>query len=351
MKPVMRILSIVAVLLSGAKVQGQVKPDIKSVIDNAVEKAKQNALNHRIRWDSVQNDMYQKAENATSIKDLRESLQTLLIALNDRHAKFIDLTTNTEIATHPQYQDPENPAKPRADNSNEKFDYKLLNNEVGYLKIVATPGANIQEEAAIIRAAVDSLSKREVLQWIVDLRYCNGGNLNSISAGTGPLIGEGFVGGVVDTREKVKKLFEIHNGKFYDDKLLAADFPCSKDMRDSKVAVLISDNTSDAGEILAIMMKGRKNTRFFGEATAGKIANIATISICDGLSMTVSKSLYTDRKGNVYKDRVIPETVVAFSPATNLINDNTIVEAISWLNTTMVQPNTAVALVTSASKK
>jgi carboxyl-terminal processing protease len=349
MKSFMRILSIVAVLLLGIDVHGQIRQDIKNIIDAAVATAKQNALSPRtVLWDSVQAEMYQKAENAVTIKDLHESLQVLLIALNDHHGKFIDPSTNIEIASYPEYQDPEIPTKSVINSGNEKFDYKLLENGVGYLKIVGTPGTNIQEEAAVIRSAIDSLSKHDIKQWIVDLRYCNGGNLNVITAGTGPLIGEGFIGGIVDTRGKVKKLFEIHNGKFYDDKLRAADFPCSKDMRDAKVAVLISENTSGAGEILAIMMKGRRHTKFFGEPTAGKITNTTNISVCNGLALTVSESLYNDRKGNIYKDRVSPETVVAFSPTQNINNDDAITEATSWLDSAMMETN---AVAVSDSKK
>jgi carboxyl-terminal processing protease len=352
MKTVMRILSIVAVLLLGVEVQAQIRQDIKSTIDAAIATAKQNALSPRtVLWDSVQAEMYEKAQSAVTIKDLHESLQILLVALNDHHGKFIDPTTNTEIASYPQYQDPEIPTRAVINNNvNEKFDYKLLKNGIGYLKIVSMPGEDVQKEAAVIRSAIDSLSKHNIQQWIVDLRYCNGGNLNSITAGTGPLIGEGFVGGIVDTRGKVKKLFEIHNGKFYDDKLRAADFPCSKDMRDSKISILISENTSGAGEIIAIMLKGRKNTRFFGEPTAGKITNTTNIQVCNGLALTVSESLYNDRKGNIYKDRVSPETVVAFNPTPNLNNDDAIGEATAWLNTTMVQTNT-VALASSDAKK
>jgi carboxyl-terminal processing protease len=328
MKAVMRIVLLITVLISGITVHGQMMPEMKSILDTAIVQARKYALNaHNVKWDSIQLEMYAQAMHAKSVKDLHGSLQFLLIALKDRHGKFVEANSKMPIATYPNDGGHTTHALTQNDT---KFDFKILENGTRYIKLVSiSPEANIQDEAALIRSAIDSLSKDDAQQWIIDLRNCTGGSMHANIAGIGPLLGEGLIGGIVDGKGSVKKLFEVHNGRFYDDKHLVADFPVSKDMRDSKIAVLVNKQTSGAGEIVAIALRGRKNTKFFGETTAGDIVITKTIRIAKDLDMTLSESLYHDRKGSVYKYYIRPDAAIS--------DDRIMDEAITWLNTTIVK--------------
>lgn len=304
MKPVTRIVILFAALLIGVNVNGQISPDMKVILDEVVHHAKLNALNTRtVKWDSIQSEMYLLAQQAKNINDLKASFEFLLVALSDRSGKFTDPTTGTLIASYPASESPEQ-ASGAMTVANDQFTFTLLHHHVAYLKITGvTSEADIQKEASAIRTAIDSLSKEDGIQWIVDLRSCSTGNVNAMIAGMGPLLGEGLIGGIVDGKNKIKKLYEIHNGRFYDDQQLVLSFPCSKDLRPSKVAVLIGNQTSGAGEVLAIALKGRKNTKFFGEATAGNIGITQSVEIRKKVVMSLSTSLYQDRRGNVTKLR------------------------------------------------
>jgi carboxyl-terminal processing protease len=280
------------------------------------------------------------AAQATTITDLKGSFELLLTALKDTQGKFIDPTTNTIIATHRKYEDTELGGRAIANEANSGLEFKLLDDNIGYLKITGIiTGEDFEKEAAAIRGAIDSLSKTDVIHWIIDLRYSRGGSVSPMIAGMGPLLGEGMIAALVDAKSKIRKLYEIHNGRFYDDQQLTLPFPCAKDMRSAKVAVLISKHTSGAAEILSIAMRGRKNTQFFGEPTAGQTTLKKVIPIRADLSMCLSESLYQDRRGTVYKKNIIPEIAVPFQAASDLQEDNAVILAMDWLGNSVINEN------------
>jgi hypothetical protein len=326
MKVFTRIALSIIVLIQGIAVQAQPRQDLKSILDTVIVQAKKHALNaHNVKWDSIQQEMYAQAMHAKSVKDLHMSLQFMLIALKDKHGKFIEAASKMPVATYPN--DGSHTIHQSA-SGDAKFEFRAMPNGVRYLKLVTIAAdADVQKEAAVIRSAIDSLSKGDdAQQWIVDLRQVTGGSMSAITAGIGPLLGEGLIGGIVNGEGSVKKLFEVHNGRFYDDKHLVADFPVSKDMREARIAVLVNKQTSGAGEIIAIALRGRKNTKFFGETTAGDIVITKTIQITKDLQMTISECLYHDRKGSVYKYYIRPDVAVAHG------GDQIIEEASAWLN-------------------
>jgi C-terminal processing protease CtpA/Prc len=284
--------------------------------------------------------MHEKAMYATSVADLHKSFEFLLLALKDRQGRFYNPLNATTIAHYPGQESIPSP-NPVA-GTHTTFEYQILNDGIRYLKMVSISSeANVQKEAEVIRAAIDSLSKDDSPYWIVDLRYVSGGNITPMLAGLGPLLGQGMVATIVDGKKKVQNIYAIHNGKFYDNLQVVINFPTSvKDMRESKVAVLTSKHTSGAGELLAITLKGRKNTKFFGEQTAGQINGTNTIQITKDLVMSLSEKQYLDRKGNVYKYCVRPDTAVPLEHNVELTHDKAVTEAILWMTTTTLSENT-----------
>lgn len=331
----MRVVAVVMLLILGAEVHGQGKRELKAIIDSVIVTAKSTALNSRyVNWDSVETEMHKKVKYAKTVDDLRGSFELLLVALKDRHGLFYNPVTRSGIAGYPSYQDPEMPAAERVmKKSNVKFDYKTLEGGVRYLKIASIPvGADIEKEAQKIRSAIETLSREQSPLWIVDLRYATEGDLEPMIAGMGPLLGEGLIATVIDGKKKIRKLYEVHNGRFYDNQRLVVNLPVfTQDIRSAKVAVLTSKYTAGGAEILAIAMKGRKNTRFFGERTAGQITGTNYIQINKDLVMSISDSQYHDRKGNSYKENVKPDSFITFVPGVDDSKDRAITDAMAWL--------------------
>jgi len=310
-------LSIIVLSLSSA--DAQISPEIKKILDLVIQNAKHTSANsHRVIWDSVQADMFADAQHAKSVTELQPAFQTLLKALNDRQGKFVDPVNGISIASY----DP----RENISSTNSEFQFQIVNGDINYLKINSIPeNADIQKEAMIIRAALDSLGKDESEKWVIDLRHCQSGNPLPVMAGLAPLLGEGQVCATIDGRYKVRELFEIHNGNLYDEKIQVASFRLTAPLHHQHIAVLVDNNTVATGELIAIAFKGRKNTKFFGQPTKGHVAELTSVEITKGLVMTLSKGYYQDRKGNPYTSSVKPDVTIS-------AEENPLEQAIQWLH-------------------
>lgn len=343
MKSLICTLIIVAALFRFIDVQSQTSHHHRAVIDTILHRAKHTSLNARwVTWDSLRTEMLKHASQAKSVHDLKPAFDLLLSALNDPHGKFINTADNSCLASYTAPQDPEDPNSQPVINVSKgqpiasTFEFKELEGGIGYMRIASIPaGADIQQEAALIRTAIDSLSKRESQRWIIDLRYLTGGELHPVLAGVAPLLGEGQVGSVVDNRSRIKKLYEIHNGNFYDDKKRIGKFTNIIHASEPRIAVLVSRHTAGTGQVVAITFKGRKNTKFFGEPTAGGLAITKQIHVTSNLIMHLSEGLYQDRIGRPYPINIEPDMTIEFEsadPQTPVEADEGIMEAVQWLN-------------------
>lgn len=319
-------------------------PSIKQILDSVIVKARAISLySSRVNWDSMSREMYQKAENAKYISDLKPSLEALLNGLADHHGKFINPTNWTAVAyfTNWKQYDAEKKDKREVNDSirrivndtTSRFSYKLLPENIGYLKIVGiAPYYSFQKESEKIRNAVIELSENKLKGWIIDLRYNFGGTMIPMLSGIAPLLGEGIVGGFTNSEKKMVDKWEIRNGNFVMDTPYAVHLPNQPVFKtDPKIAVLISQYTASSGEIVAAALKGKPNTKFFGEATAGYCTATGWIRITDSLFMSISESLDTDRNGTVYADNIEPDVEVKFLIEKDPLHDKGILEAIKWL--------------------
>jgi carboxyl-terminal processing protease len=312
----------------------------KVVIDSVVLMAKAIALNSSfVLWDSVQKQMYGRAFDAKSVYDLKKSFEFLLVSLKDDHGVFFDPSTNTSVAEYPN--------KKTSNRLTEKpeFFYGILEHNVRYIRIVsASGGDDAQSQAEKIRQGVDSLMTGEATHWIVDLRYATGGDMNPMFAGLAPILDEGLVASTVDNRGKIVDMYTVHNGNFYINQVRFGKFtPHATDMRNAKVAVLTSQYTSGAAEILAIGLKGKRHSKLFGETTAGDIFGMSSITFRKNLVLKLSQTMYVNKKGIEYHHPVDPDAKVDFAPPGDLNHDEAIKQASHWLRSNDGEPAVKVA--------
>jgi carboxyl-terminal processing protease len=326
------IIAALAIILTMAlQARSQSTSDLSKVIDVAIEKARAVALNSRqVKWDSIRVAMHDAAKNPTSVSALKSSFEIMLASLNDHNASVFNPTTKTVLAG--ALQEVVFDQQPK--DNQPLFYYATLDNNVRYLRVApVAAGSDTQQQAEQIRLAVDSLSKGSVLQWIIDLRYASGGEMKPLFAGLAPILEEGLAATAVDNMSTIVSMFTVHNGNFYIDQVPVAKFPISTDdLRKAKIAVLTSRHTSGAAELLSIALKGRRNTKFFGEPTAGHIFGMTTLQISKDIALQLASTMYVDRKGNDYKHEVSPDQEIEFTGFTDTNNDNAISEATLWLS-------------------
>ncbi len=188
--------------------------DVKPLLDSVIFKAKQISLySSTVNWDTLQKNIYAKAENAKTINDLKPAFETLLNGLKDFHGSILNARDYSTIARFTDYEHLIHPDKrvrapdiwKAVNDTSLHFQYEILKDNIGYLKIVGiAPNVDIEKESQKIRNAVIKISENKVKKWILDLRYNGGGNMHPMMAGLGPLIGEGIVGKLVNFKEDMQ---------------------------------------------------------------------------------------------------------------------------------------------------
>jgi C-terminal processing protease CtpA/Prc len=302
----------------------------------ALQKAKETSLFRAdVDWDEISKEYIRIAESSESET---AKYEYLLLALGDDHGMFRNSTTFQPIAYY------KGPSKDKRSFNRKfhnevinditaRFSYQHLLEDIGYLKVVGIGPQNPMEvDAATIQNAIAELKSNGVDQWILDLRYNGGGNMNPMLSGLSALLGNGNIGGSIDKTGAIFQDFQIRDNKFYDTENLVIDIqnPIQGEIND-KVAVLISKYTASSGELTAVAFKGRDNTRFFGQRTDGKTTVTGWERINDETMMLISLAYYQDRKGNVYERGVEPDVEIDFDEFGAFEDDVMIQKSTEWL--------------------
>jgi Periplasmic protease len=290
MKFILRFL-LIGIIINAYNATSQTTKEYHPI----VLKAKETSLYaENVNWDKVNTKFVELTEDPNN---LNEVLQFLVNSLGDKHAAFRSAKNQSIIVNYNKKIDQVDKRIPKFVNEvindvNSKFEYKLLEGDIGYLKIVGISPGKVEENSIIIRKGLKELKNKGVEKWIVDLRFNGGGDMNPMISGLAPLIGDGFIGGSVDSKNNLHHEFIIKEGQFFDNNRLVMAMDKEPIINtNEKVAVLLSRYTISSGELVAVAFKGRKNTRFIGEKTAGYGWKIIT----DELIMCISESVFIDR--------------------------------------------------------
>jgi len=308
---------------------------VKATLDAIIAHAEESSLyRDGVDWNSVKQEMYALAEEADSISQLKPALELMLNELNDTHGRVFH--NNKYLAYHTANR----PSRP------DGFDWDVytdiqsaqvypfiaenLENEIGYVRIVGLPMGDNQNMSNDIQDAVCEIIKNGATKWIIDLRYNGGGNMFPMVEGLTSIIGDGLVGGTKGVTEEESSVWKIEDGDFYyDDQNIAIDEKCPIEEL-PKIAVLISNYTASSGEALAVILKGRANTRFFGNKSYGMITATDYHPIDETTVMSISVSFYKDRNGTVYTKNVGVDEEVSFDPAADMSTDMALKAAKDW---------------------
>ncbi len=330
-----KIIQIFIALLILSSCEGQEK-DI--IYDPIVLKAKETSLySDRVNWEEVNATFIELTEGKENIEDLKNGLQYLINSLGDKHGKFLSAKDNSIIVSY-------NGEISGKDNRNSefintvindisaKFSYQLLETGIGYLKIVGIGPGDVKEQADFIRKGLIDLKASGVDKWIVDLRFNGGGNIDPMLSGLAPLIGKGFIAGAINKENEIRE-FTIEEGQFYNYGRLVCEMDNTpKITPDEKVAVLLSRYTISSGELVAVAFKGRINTLFIGEETAGYTTGNGYDKVNDELILAISQDVFIDRNKNLYNHRVGVDEKIEFQHGVAMEHDNQINKAKKWLS-------------------
>ncbi len=309
------------------------------LIDPIVKRISDTSLYaDNVDWSAVNARYQELTQDKHTLSDLSQGLQYLLNATGDRHGAFRSADDFSIVAAYSGPADDSDHRDPDFVNRiindvSARFSHRALHSDVGYLRVVGIgPHRSIKENADEIRAGLDALASRGINRWIVDLRFNGGGNMNPMIAGLAPLLGDGYIGGSVDANGEAVRRYVIENGQFFDSGNLVSEMPNQPVIdRNQKVAVLLSRYTISSGELVAVAFKGRQNTVFIGEPSAGYTTATGYDQVRDDLFMMISQSVFVDRNGKTYDNRVGVDIPMNFEPTDTLSDDTQIQTAIRWL--------------------
>lgn len=332
MKSILQVLIIFLLYSSGMHAQ---KKEIQ--YDPIVLKAKETSLySEQVNWPEVNKKFIALTKDKENTAELQEGLQFLINSLGDKHAQFRSPKDHSIIVSYTGEIKEKRNIDPNFLNTvindvSAQFTYQLFNNGIGYLKVVGIGPGNVKEQADFIRVGISDLKANGVDKWIVDLRYNGGGNMEPMICGLAPLIGEGFIGGAINRRNEIRDYY-IEDGKFTNYGRLACEMENSPKIESNeKIAVLLSRYTISSGEMVAVTFKGRENTKFIGEETAGYTTGNGYDPINDELVLVISQDVYIDRNKKKYENKVGVDEHIEFQHHLSMENDNQITTAKDWL--------------------
>jgi carboxyl-terminal processing protease len=349
-----RLLMVIAVsaacLAQPQNPAKQAKTDPVAYLNRALDEMQARALRRsNVDWPRIRAEALSRAKKAAVPADTYDAIRFALASLNDHHSALhltpalenLEAQRNPHRAA-PKAQTNQAPSSPYASRSVPEGRIEKLDGKLFALAIVpkcAPENARqfVDYESKLQRTIAE-LDRSKPTAWVVDLRGNGGNNLWPMLAGVGPLLGEGdHLGEFLTThgnsiwkyRDGVAT--EIVNGS--ERPYPAVEGTPYKVAGTPTVAVLIDGGTAIAGEAIAIAFRGRPQTRFFGEYTAGLSTVSETVALPDGASMLLTIGIQADRAGKEYLDGLGPDEVI---PGSDRIlsdgQDEVLQGALWWLS-------------------
>lgn len=219
------------------------------------------------------------------------------------------------------------------------FEVKMLSNKYGYILV---PGMvffdvsadNINKIAQPLYDQIAQVKKEhDPAGWIIDLRLNTGGNSTPMLLALYDFLGDHHIWGSLNVNKKLVDKAALNKGQYlHHGKALAFIKPEGKLLDSAKVAVITGPLTASSGEVTALAFKGRPNTIFIGEPTAGfTTGNVFYPLVFEG-TMALTTTFDSDRDGT-YHEKIIPDVMISKEDNfDDLLLDKNIREAIKFLS-------------------
>ena len=306
---------------------------LRATLTKVFQTVKQYSVYRKqIEWNKLEDKILKEVPSPLSFEDFKRSVKLTFSSIGDKHAAlFVDGKKISAIDT---------PVTLRSTlvnelrNNNLQLHTRILENRYGYILIPQnTPKNNLKQMAQAIQDSLCKLIEKPLDGIIIDLRANEGGSIYPLFTGLHQLIGDGVFGAFSNFDGTFKEPWKLKKGKFFQQgrKVASVKSNC-KCSNKLKIAILLSQVTASAGEMLAIAFKGRGNTIFIGEKTYGLTTGNVTFKI-DGYLLAVSASFSEDRTGKVYNSYIMPDIeIIEGDNFSNIPIDKKVLEAIKWFS-------------------
>lgn len=326
------------------------KTDPAAYLNQALDEMQKHALRRNaVDWDNLRVQAHKKAANAKLTVDTYDAIRFALASLGDHHSSFHPTPALEQLEAErkggPVQNDdtPQGPMSPFV--GRYEPDGKIFTIDGKRYALLVVPKCfpdNDKQFVAFetrIQQLIASLDATRSEGWIVDLRGNVGGNMWPMIAGLGPILGESDdLGESFTTSGHSVVRYRDGVASDVEDTGEQAAYPrvdgTPYKMKNSPVVAVLIDNwTGSSGEAVAIALRGRPLTRFFGEHTQGVSTVNETFRLSDGASMWLTIGVDADRTGKQYLNGLDPdEFVKGPDQPVPPENDPVVIRAVKWLD-------------------
>jgi hypothetical protein len=306
-------------------------PGAARYLDAAIEVMREHSLRRaKVDWATLREEALEHARGATTLADAHLAVRFALRELGDGHSYLQSAAATRALASTAV-------ANARTGAPLTAPEARRLGESLGYVSVPSFAGgtpAQQVEFAEKLKNEIQTADDALLCGWIVDLRQNTGGNLWPMLAGLGPLLGEGeLAASVYPDGRRVPVWHRGGQAGFGDYTQLRVRSPYSVDAG-VPAAVLLGPATASSAEILAVALRSRAATRFFGAPTRGLSAGNRIFSLADGASLVLTVAATSDTEGRVYAGPIVPDEVVDTAGTrrqSGTTPDATLAAAVSWL--------------------
>lgn len=294
-------LILFCILLSGINF-GQVKDknDLQNVTKEMLQIIKKHSVvSDSINWTEFNLEIQNEVNNIEDVSSADFIINKILRTLKkygDNHSFYSDKSRNEKLLSKKD--------------SIQLPSSKLIGKNVGYLRLPHHSSMNKNENyryADTLRKQIQHLDQNYLIKgWIVDLRGNTGGNMWPMLAGLNPLIEDGIVGYFVTG----KKRSSWRSDSMKPQQLMQMNNTYKVKKLDNKIALLLYKQTASSGEMTAISLLGRKNSKSFGEQSAGYTTANGNYDLSNGASLFLANSYCENRNKKVYVGSIQPDVEV-----------------------------------------
>lgn len=254
-----------------------------TLLEATIATVRAHALNaSRVDWTAQQRALT-PALRAAPARAAHDAIEALIEALGDRHSALLSARDDADyradaVATQPVAS-------------------RVLDG-VGYLRLPGLRGTDRAAGRAFGESVCEAIATHAAAAsegWIVDLRDNGGGSMWPMLTGLRPLLGDSGIGAFRDRTGR--------SSPWTPDRLDA----CGAHLADRRVAVLVGPATASSGEAVAVAFRGRPDTRFFGQPTAGLSTSNQRFPLPDGSVLMLTTAVFVDRTGAAYPAGVSPD--------------------------------------------
>jgi carboxyl-terminal processing protease len=297
-------------------------------LDEVFKIVEQHSINKdSLDFERIRKDAYAKLVNAKSITDCYPIIRFILSELKDHHSFFMEREKVNEWKS------------PSKITNTTTFPYsgKVLSNEIGFIEMQgfsSGDSVSISEYANNLQSLIKSIDNKSTKGWILDLRQNTGGNCWPMLTGLGPFLGNGICGYFIYNNTN-RSSWYYRDGEAGINSIeicKVRGVPYKLINENNPIAVLTGPRTASSGEVVVTAFRGKSNTKSFGESTAGFSTGNASYALSDGSKIFLTTSIYADRLGVAYGEKITPDHVVKFEyDLSNDANDPVIKQAIDWI--------------------